>query len=300
LHFNAINHLRTGRLSSKLAKNKIEAAIAATKNHKKRGNMNKTKLFTEPDLIGRLKGSLTNRLKLMVAVLFFRDRNLPSFSPIEKTKKIIGSADIFKLLENYIPWNKKCIVYDELIQNGDKNPQSCEKDVAILLYNLTRLIKANKVVEVGIYRGAGSLHLAQGIHDNGGGTIWLVDISEEYLIDVRNKIENNYSNVKVNTFCGDSIAASTQAEIPVVDLVFLDTEHSYTAAILEIKNYLLLVRHGGFIVIHDTIKWEASKAANEIFSKGVHLSTFATSFGRGISILKKDESASGAELMPAP
>lgn len=239
-----------------------------------------------PNLVRNILASLANRIHLIRAALFSRDRHLPPRERIvEKQLSVIGWANFFELVRDDLAWHEPLSQFQELVRNGPENPQSCEADVGLLLYNLVRLLKAKHIVEVGVYRGAGSMHLSLGLHENGGGTIYLVDISQESLTAVETRIKNAGLNVETRLFCCDSTIAAKQMDLSTADLIFLDADHQYEIVLEDIQNYLCLLKDRGILVVHDTIMWGAARAASEMFQQGQRVFTLASSGGSGVSII---------------
>lgn len=238
----------------------------------------------------RLYSSFRNRLGILVAVLFWRDRHLPAREQIVKERPLIrANANIFELIDNLIPWTRRPNpIFASLFRTEDENTQSSEADVAPLLYHLIRFLGARSAIEVGVYRGAGSVHLAQGIHDNGGGQLFLVDIAASALAEAMQHIVEAKFLIEAVPVCKRSVDAVADGELAEeVDLVFLDAEHTCEAALADINAYLPLVRSGGLLVVHDTVMWGAADAVDALYTQGSSVFTFATSGGSGISIFQK-------------
>lgn len=239
----------------------------------------------------RLYSSFRNRFGILVAALFLRDRHLPPRERIVRARPMIrASANVFELIDNLIPWSgRPNPAFASLLRTEDENFQSSEADVAQLLYHLVRFLGARSAIEVGVYRGAGSIHLAQGLHDNGGGRLFLVDIAESALAEAIQHIETARFSLETVSVCMRSVDAVLSGVLAEVDLVFLDAEHTCEATHADIKAYLQLVRPGGLLVVHDTIMWGAADAVDALYSQGSSVFTFATSGGSGVSIFRKSE-----------
>ena len=151
-----------------------------------------------------------------------------------------------------------------------------------------RWLKPQRVIEVGIYIGAGSLHLAQGLADNGHGELHLVDWNQARLIDVESKIRRANLAVPIHTHCGDSIVLGREGKIPKADFIFVDAGHEYAGATQQLAVYSSLLSEGGLMAFHDSILWEGvCRATSDLFGDGRLLFTLASSGGAGVSLISK-------------
>jgi predicted O-methyltransferase YrrM len=244
------------------------------------------------DVLKRISKSIIFRLKIVYSALLSRSQYLPRFSqptPDEEVKvEIYGWANFFDLFPHLRRWRGSAHPYSLRNCRNRENPQSTEVDVVNLLYDLARMFQAKRIIEVGIYKGASSLTLAQALADNGGGEIHLVDISAENLADVHSKINELDKLVTVHLHHGDSVAIAGQGILPQSDLVFLDADHRYEPVQNDIASYLPLVATGGILVIHDTVMWEGTRSsANGLFRDEHRIATLATSGGSGVSLIYK-------------
>ncbi|PKN34751.1 MAG: hypothetical protein CVU61_06815 [Deltaproteobacteria bacterium HGW-Deltaproteobacteria-19] len=238
----------------------------------------------------RIIKSIIFRLKIVSFALLLRGEYLPRFDLSVNNPEIYGWSNIFDVLPDLRQWQATEPAQCHRLYRTIENQQSTEADVARLLYDLTRLLKATCVIEVGVYRGAGSLNLVQGMADNGGGEIHLVDISAGNLEDVRLKIADLQCPVKVHLHLGDSSSIVSAENLPAADLVFLDADHLYEAIQKDIESYWPLVLPGGMLVIHDTIMWGGTReSANELSRQGHRVCTIASSGGSGVSMIRKDQ-----------
>ena len=177
--------------------------------------------------------------------------------------------------------------FQYLFREHKENPESVDQDSAHLLYYLSKMIHASVAIEVGIYRGAGSLHLAQALSENGGGELHLVDISSDYLKNVSHKLAEQKYDVKVKMHTGYSNDEKIIKKLPQADIIFIDADHSLAAVRQDVENYWPLVKSNGVLVIHDTVMWPGARTvANELCSKGFAITTLATNGGAGISIVR--------------
>lgn len=242
----------------------------------------------DQSFLARTQKSLRIRADLIFSALFRRGNHLPSAN-LRNVQSSYGWANLFDFFPQLKTWQEKPNPdFHTLSRAEDENIESSEPDVIILLYNLVRLLRAKRVIEVGVYRGAGSLHLAQGLADNGGGELHLVDISLENLADVEKKIQKANLSVVTSVYCGDSAVIAKEGNLPSADLIFLDADHQYGAVKQDIAFYLPLVSENGLLVLHDAVLHNGVRlSSNELFADGYKLCTIATSGGSGISIVCK-------------
>ncbi len=239
-------------------------------------------------ILRRIFKSVVYRLKIISFALLCRGKHLPRFDQLIYNPEIYGWSNIFDVLPALRHWQDTEPTNCHRLYRNSGNTQSTEADVARLLYDMTRLLKASCVIEVGVYKGAGSLNLVQGLADNGGGVIHLVDISAENLEDVRMKIADLQCPVKVHIHLGDSSSIANEGNLPAANLVFLDADHRYEAVQKEIELYWPLVLPGGMLVIHDTVMWEGTReSANGFTRRGYKVFTIASSGGSGVSLIRK-------------
>jgi len=256
-------------------------------------------------LFARIKTSMGYRSSIIFSAMFRRSKDwlphlLPPTTVAMERPVVHGWANVFDILSLARRWQEKPrpeVV--ALCRTREDDSQSTEKDVAHLLYDLVRMLRARCVIEVGVYRGAGSLHLAQALADNGGGELHLVDISAEILAEVEEKIRQAKVPIAIRLHCGNSATVAREERLPVADLIFLDAEHRYEPVQQDIASYWPLVSQGGVLVIHDTIMWEGTRrSANELFAGGHTVCTLASSQGSGVSmVFKTRDEAPGPRVM---
>ena len=137
--------------------------------------------------------------------------------------------------------------------------------------------------------------MSQGINENGGGEIHLIDISEEFLHDVFDKIsQKNWEvnihkhHIKVNKETKwDKLIRTRIVGLPKADIIFIDADHSYEKVKNDVKQYQSLVSPGGFLILHDTIQYDGPRrAVSEMFDKGLKFCSLTTTCGCGLTIIR--------------
>lgn len=101
-----------------------------------------------------------------------------------------------------------------------------------------------KVIELGVRSGdSTSAFLAAA--EAQGGEVWSVDVSEPRVPEWWRELPFWYVTV------GDDLTVSDQLP-DEVDILFIDTSHTYEQTKAELELYWPKVKPGGFIVLHDT------------------------------------------------
>jgi predicted O-methyltransferase YrrM len=206
-----------------------------------------------------------------------------------------GWSNLYGVLTGLLPQYGS--LDNDILQLADikKHPQSSEEDVLQLLYNMTRQTKSKTIIEVGIFHGAASLSMAQGIDENGGGEIHLIDISEEFLSDVFVKISQkgwkvtthkHHININKETEW-DKLVTTGVTGLPKADIIFIDAGHSYKEVKNDVHQYQTLVSPGGFLILHDTIQQDGPRrVVSDMFDKGLKFCSLVTSEGCGVTIIR--------------
>ena len=236
----------------------------------------------------RLKVSVFYRLKLIWGALFYKGSKLTDIFPKNEIVEIYGNANLFGYFPLARTWNGGPPKYSHALCRGENTNYSTELDVIHLMYDLTRMLKAKCAIEVGIYKGACTLALAQALHDNGGGDVHCVDIFDTNFADIKSAINDLQGSSKAFFYHGDSASVADLGVLPKADLIFIDADHTYEPVKKDVSKYWPLVNSGGVLAMHDTVMWEGTRlVANELFKEGNKMITIATSGGSGISLIFK-------------
>lgn len=103
-------------------------------------------------------------------------------------------------------------------------------------------LQAKRIIELGVRDGVSTAAWLYGLEATGG-HLWSVDLTPAPVIPT-----GSWTFV-----LGNDTAPSTIANLPDdVDLVFIDTDHTYEQTLHELALYRPRVRPGGRIVLHDT------------------------------------------------
>ncbi len=103
-------------------------------------------------------------------------------------------------------------------------------------------LQATKVIELGTRSGVSTIAWLYGLE--GRGHLWSVDIDDRPDIGTH----DHWTFIQ-----GDDTDPDIYTQLPSgVDVVFIDTNHTYDQTVAELNLYRWLVRPGGRIVLHDT------------------------------------------------
>ncbi|KAJ7391364.1 Catechol O-methyltransferase domain-containing protein 1 [Desmophyllum pertusum] len=139
-----------------------------------------------------------------------------------------------------------------------KHSMLCSADEAQLMRLLIQLIKAKKVIEIGVYTGYNTLSMAMTLPTDG--KVVACDVTDEFMKDVQSEQYFKEAGVEskidlrlqsaITTL--DELLAAGEAES--FDLVFIDADKPSYDQYYE--KSLRLIRKGGLIVI-DNVLWSS-------------------------------------------
>lgn len=115
---------------------------------------------------------------------------------------------------------------------------------------LEKLIKENKlknIAEIGVFKGETALYLLENCRD----TTHTLD--NYFLIDVAFQpgLMSQFDTFICHLIEKESVEASKDVPDNVLDLVFIDGNHSYEQVMADLKVWTPKVKNGGFITGHD-------------------------------------------------
>ena len=238
----------------------------------------------------KLPRRFKNRVKLIVAAIFAKNSVLEAtMASIQKLPDVVlrGWGNPYDILVGLLPQYGSLDQHVLQLAGRESNPESSEVDVLHFLYNIVRHSRAKTVIEVGIYHGAGSLAMSQGIDENGGGEIHLVDVSREFLQDVSRKISGKSWKVSIFKYHVKLSEEKNIFELPKADIIFIDACHRYEEVKSDVSKYKPLVSKGGFLILHDTVFHPGPRRVIlEILEEGIKGCSFTTSKGSGVTIIQ--------------
>ena len=125
---------------------------------------------------------------------------------------------------------------------------SAELETCYLLYSLVRRLLPLKVVQVGTCEGISSAFIAQGLEDNGAGTLWTIDVNRCH--SAREFIKGMDLEHRICFLQGDS----KDMPLPMAPfkMAFIDGDHHYAVALNDLLRFGRLLAIGGWMLHHDT------------------------------------------------
>jgi len=124
---------------------------------------------------------------------------------------------------------------------------------------LNHLIKENNfttMAEVGVRDGRTTFHL---LNQNPNLTIYAIDnnISQFYNDTIKKKYSHRLIPIQGNS-------SLMTDKIPLVDLIFIDADHSYQGCSRDIRAYKNKIKEGGLLTGHDIDYPGVNKAVKEL------------------------------------
>jgi predicted O-methyltransferase YrrM len=144
---------------------------------------------------------------------------------------------------------------------ADRIPSHLTSPEKALLHRVASALAGGAVgVEIGSYLGASSCLLAAGLASRGGVLYcidtWTNEAMSEGQRDTYGDFLRNTApwrgTVRPRRGRSLDLAAAVAAEAPVLDLLFIDGDHSYEACRSDWDRYAPLLRPGGVAILHDT------------------------------------------------
>lgn len=136
-----------------------------------------------------------------------------------------------------------------------------ELEVGEFLYGLVRVLKPNRILETGTYTGISAMYMAQGLKDNGFGTMDSLEIDLTHIV----RATELWKRVGVDPFVRSLHVDSKNYilnENDKIDILFLDSEPGLRFD--ELVKFYPYVNPGGFIFIHDLHR-HMSQEPHEMF-----------------------------------
>lgn len=150
-----------------------------------------------------------------------------------------------------------------------------------VLYNCALNCEGN-AIEIGSFRGASTILLAQGLKDGSGGRLISIDPYDNRYIETgfpgsglsirlfnrynhwvrdRNLKKYGVDNVKLFTACSYDIA--NWFNNSTVGLLFIDGDHTYPAVKTDLQLYIPKLKSGGILIMHDRYLDGVTRAIRE-------------------------------------
>jgi predicted O-methyltransferase YrrM len=161
-----------------------------------------------------------------------------------------------------------------------------EPSVGRFLSQLVFYRKPAVVVELGCFVGWASAHIAMALQANGRGKLYCVDCDQKNLDTTSRNLKRLGLDRVAATLLGKSTDATLMAHLPnKIDILFIDTSHTYRDTIDEISIYSFQIAETGCMVLHDAISFPGVRRAIAELSGKFRILTFATESGNGVSVL---------------
>ena len=116
------------------------------------------------------------------------------------------------------------------------------------MHDLAVSINAQTIVELGPARGVSTAAWLLAAETTGG-HVWSCDILEQDIFPEVAEHEQ-WTYVVAN-----DLDVVDRCPRPI-DLLFIDSEHTYQQTLDEMRAYVPLVRSGGYVLMHDTVIWD--------------------------------------------
>jgi predicted O-methyltransferase YrrM len=112
-------------------------------------------------------------------------------------------------------------------------------------------LKPKIVVETGVYKGLSTCYIASALRDSG------VSEAKVYSIDPWTDIEHYWDGTDLASFI-EFVPHTSQDAAPLIahltiDVLVIDSIHTYAQSSWELMTFEPQVREGGFIIMHDSI-----------------------------------------------
>jgi predicted O-methyltransferase YrrM len=161
-----------------------------------------------------------------------------------------------------------------------------EIEVFDFLYGMVRMVKPEKILEIGTFEGDTAIAMAKGLRDNNFGHLITLDIKDFNQ-------ENNIKEVGLEKYvkCIKDKPEQFLAELTnnYFDMAFIDDGHSYHEAMRDLENCHRLVKTHGYILGHDVLMVNSVNLAYTTFldkHKAQYHNLIVSSYD-GVFILKK-------------
>ena len=140
---------------------------------------------------------------------------------------------------------------------------------------LAQEMKPKLSVELGLCGGGGSLHLALGHPE---GKVIGVDLAIDYPKNLE-YLQNNYSNF---TFLQEDSSKAAKIINKKVDILFIDTDHTYERTMLEFNSWRPYLRKRSVVCFDDLLRDGMTEAWEELPGKKIRLDRMHDGSGFGV------------------
>ena len=243
--------------------------------------------------ISRLRRNLAVRCRLLRAALFKRAIQEDVFAVAEKNympyRDVIAEIDPFEFVGvNPGPADFQTIPAPASFLGPDDPPYYVsEAGVSRFLARLAVHRSSTTILELGCFVGWTTAHLARAAEHLGGNAhVWAVELDGPRARLAERNLSTQPGAARVTFLAGSSLDPSLHERLPRgLDLVFIDTLHTYETTRREIEIYGARLNPGGCLVLHDSLSFGGVRKA--ITDAGDHYArfTFASVHGNGMSVI---------------
>lgn len=251
-------------------------------------------------LSGRIRCNLGPRLRLVLTALSKRYiwSDISAMAREQCTyNDVTGDVDPLSFAEaaigtkeSIIPalpdFSKKLGSASSFIPPDARKSFTSEPSVGRFLGQLVFYRKPAVVVELGCFVGWASAHLALALQANGHGKLYCVDSDQKNLDATVANLKRLGLDGVTSALLGKSTEEKVVSGLPdKIDILFVDTSHTYRDTIDEISLYSSRMGETGCMVLHDSISFPGVRRAIAEMSDKFRVLTFATESGNGVSVL---------------
>lgn len=158
--------------------------------------------------------------------------------------------------------NKLCELAKDSIHGMDIS------DNGFLLFEFARSFNKPNILELGTCTGQSTIFLALGAKDRGG-QVLSVDKVEPVSEFAERKWKYGVEYY-IKVLIGDDTNKETINEIEKrapFDIIFIDTSHEYYHTLQEINIYSKMLKHKGYILMHDSETFDVDKAIHKFITE---------------------------------
>jgi cephalosporin hydroxylase len=148
-------------------------------------------------------------------------------------------------------------------EDGSLDPCPTEVETLGVWRDLVRCIKPKVIVETGVYQGLSTCFLASALESNGNedARIYSIDPWDTPHFWENSPLEKYISFLAMTSQDAEPIISKL-----TIDLLVIDSIHTYAQSSWELKNFEPHVRESGFIIMHDSLFFDGvGRAARHLY-----------------------------------
>jgi len=152
--------------------------------------------------------------------------------------------NIIKIMNNV----KKII--KKIGKQKDFYPWSSELEVGYFLNTLIKMTRAKNILELGTFKGATTICMAEAVKSNGGGKVYSIDIDDYASKNIKKSGLANF----IEYIIGDGVKVVQKLNLKF-DLAFIDTGHTKKQCLKEFNVLKNRMNDNGILAFHDSISF---------------------------------------------